>query len=150
MQLPLVNRKIAIMQASFACVSFVLVIVLLITHIPDFEVGFALIVFVLIAGGRHVYKQNLTQGELKGEVIVVKWNGKVITVPLTEIESIVPASSKPVLLNGRFIITYTLHLKRKYSFGNELLLEYSNEQMVPEESVVIKTIRAIRGYGGNG
>lgn len=144
-KLPIINRRIALMRVLY--IGGIFIAFSLFTadkYVIWITISLNIILFTYI-----FWRKNIRKAYLKNEKIIVTLNTKIISIPIEYINSINPALSKATSLKGHFFTIFTLELKRKYAFGNKLLLEFEHDEIPINEPLIISQIKAIMKYNHN-
>ncbi|TCO08472.1 hypothetical protein [Natronoflexus pectinivorans] len=145
MKLPITNRKwtiIRVIGINFLIITFSFIL-------QDVN---SLLVFypaIIVMAALYIYKNNIQNGYLKNDTIILKYNWKEITIPVKEVISVNSAIAGYNDFKNPWTTFFVLELKNKYHFGRKLELEYRHQNFHIEEPREISIIKAIIENQGN-
>ncbi|WP_143255092.1 hypothetical protein [Alkalitalea saponilacus] len=140
MKLPITNRKWTIIRV-------IVINLLVITFSFIIQDGTRLLIVfypaILVLSALNIYKNNIQNGYLKNDTIILKYNWKKITIPVREVISVSSAIAGHNDFKNPWTTFFVLELKNKYHFGRKLELEYMHQNFHIEEPREISIIKAI-------
>lgn len=146
MKLPVSNKSLAYRKSAFILAHLLLIFILLFIYYNDNRILEALAIISIPLVSYLMFnqiKQNIKTLELAQNNLIVSYKKKQIEIPLSQIKEIKGSVDLGFDLDFQTTKTYSILLKNKYPFGEELLLEFvvSGKDIFKEDPISIKILK---------
>lgn len=131
MELPVSNKPTAYLKSSFILV--ILLVIFSIIYLNNHDISTLIVLCVIIISVTPYLifsqkKQNINALEFNQNKLIVSYSKYKIEIPISQIQEITEGVNLGLNFKFKMIKTYTILLKKKYVFGDKLLIDYNTTE----------------------